>query len=75
MPRHETLSEQLDGHRVHADVARAMRRDRAELREQIEKLLDEAGKAYNDAAAMHAMGKVGHFGGKIAAFQAVLKLI
>ncbi len=75
MRRNETLGQQLAAHDVNADVAREMRRDQARLREDIEKLIDAARKDYNDAAAMHAMSKVSHFGGKIAALKDVLKLI
>lgn len=75
MRRRETLAEQLDAHEVNRDVARAMRRDQAELFEQVCKMLDDARKEYNHAAAMHSMGKVSHYGGKIAALEAVLKLI
>lgn len=75
MHRRETFSDQLAAHDVNAGVAREMRRDQARLREDIEKLIYAARKDYNDAAAMHAMSRVSHFGGKIAALQDVLKLI
>lgn len=45
------------------------------MRTNIEQMLAEAERAYQSAAASHAMGKVSHAGGKIAALKDVLKLM
>jgi predicted component of type VI protein secretion system len=53
-------------------VAEALRNA---IRDNVTKMLADAEREYQDAAAMHSMGKVGHEGGRIAAFKAVLELL
>ena len=48
---------------------------RANLRSQVQSMLEAAEAAYQDAAAMHSMGKVSHHGGRISALKAVIELI
>ena len=45
------------------------------MKTQIERMLAEAKRRYNDAAAMHSMGKVSYEGGKVDALKEVLKLL
>lgn len=45
------------------------------LRAQVEAMLREAQSKYSSAAAMHAMARVSHEGGKIEALKAVLVLL
>lgn len=49
-------------------------KDQAHLIIDIEKMLAQADKAYDDAARMHAMGKVNFEAGRRAALKAVLQL-
>jgi hypothetical protein len=44
----------------------------AMLRLKVSDMLEAAEAAYQDAAAMHSMGKVSHHGGRISALKAVL---
>lgn len=73
--KRETLTEQLAAHRVNGDVLREMKADRAALVGDVKKLLDDAKAKYQDAAAMHAMGKVSYYGGQIDAFKKIMDLI
>jgi hypothetical protein len=45
------------------------------MREKIERMLAEAERDFDRAAAAHAMGKVSHAAGRIAALKAVLDLL
>tara|TARA_R110000796_G_scaffold68034_4_gene156039 strand:+ start:750 stop:893 length:144 start_codon:yes stop_codon:yes gene_type:complete len=41
---------------------------------KLEEMLRDAQAKYNDAARMHSMGRVGHFGGRVSALKEVIEL-
>jgi hypothetical protein len=69
------LNEQIHDYSVNRDVARAMKADRAELIDDVQKLLDKANAEYQHAAAMHFTSKCSYYGGQVDVLKKVIDLI
>jgi hypothetical protein len=50
-------------------------RARLDTLNEVRKMLADAERKFQDAAAMHSMGKVSYYSGQIAALKAVLKVV
>lgn len=73
--RRPSLSEQLDNYAVTSEIATEMVQARLDTLNEVRKMLSEAERKYQEAAAMHFTGKVQFYGGQIAALKEVLKVV
>lgn len=73
--RRPSLSEQLDNYATTSEVATEMVQARLDTMNEVRKMLADAERKYQEAAAMHFPGKVQFYGGQIAALKAVIEVL
>jgi hypothetical protein len=64
-----TIAESFD------ECIKQEREARVDAPNDVRKMLADAERKFQDAAAMHSMGKVSYYSGQIAALKAVLKVV